>query len=186
MSIEQEKQFGNLVPSKSALGREFLALQAERDKQKLLFESDPNHMACDTLSYRRAEIALARFLDDMFPLVVRYANKVEEARTRIELAEAKAQYADYGHGIHLDRRSHQIIWTRFAIERYRFAIQKKDRKRFKMYHPILWKELGAAWQEFRHEIKRWQFSGMPFDGSQAMHSMISFQVKARLLASAND
>jgi hypothetical protein len=185
MSEEQELQFAKLAPQKSVLGREFLALVAERDKQKLLFESAPDKMDYDTTPYRRAGIALGRFLDDMIPLVIKHAYKVEDARTTLERAEAKAQYTDY-HGIKLDRRSHQIIWTRFAIERYRLAIAKKDRKKFKMYHPQLWRELGEAWQEFRREIKRWQFGGMPYDGSQAMHSMISFQVKARLLASAND
>ena len=183
---EDEIKFAKLVPLKSVLGREFLALQTERDKQKLAFESAPNKMDVDTTAYRRAEIALEKFLEAMLPPVMATLLKLENARERLEIAEAKAQNNEYGHGIVLDRRSMQIIWTRFAIERYRLALPKKERKRLKAYHPGLWHDLGTAWLAFRKEIKRWQFGGQPYDGSQAMHSMIAFQVKARLLASAND
>lgn len=183
---DQEKEFEKLVPLKSILGREYEALKTERHKQKSLFEESLDKMAYDTAPYRRANISLGRFLGDMLSLLHKTLPKIILAKTALEVAEAKAQNNEYGHGIELHRRSHQIIWTRFAIERYRLAIPKKERKRFKIYHPELWRELGQAWMDFRREIKRWQFSRIPYDGSQAMHLMIAFQVKARLLASAND
>jgi hypothetical protein len=184
MTEPQEKQFEHICPMKSALGREFLALQSNRNKCRQEFESSPDKMAADTLVYRRAEIALGRFLDDMIPKIIACQSKLEDSRENLEIAEEKAQRNT--HGIVLDRRSEQIIWTRFAIERYHLAIPKSDRKMFKRYHPQLWKELGEAWQTFRSEIKRWQEGRQPYDGSQAMHNMIAFQLKARLLACAND
>ena len=186
MSIEQEKQFEHLVPMKSVLGREFLALQAERDKCKLEFEASPDKMAADTLAYRRSEIALARFLDDMLKRILETKPRLDDARERLEIAEAKAQNNSHGHGINLDRRSMVIIWTRFAIDRYRLHVSKDTRKQVKQWHPELWKELGNRWMEFRKQLKKWQFGGQPFDGSQAMHSMIAFFTQAHQIKASND
>jgi hypothetical protein len=186
MSEEQEKHFEHICPLKSALGREFLALQSYRNKCRQEFESSPDKMAADTLAYRRSEIALGRFLDDFIPVVMKYLEDMKTGKIGLDRAEYAAKNPMWGRELKIDRRSEQIIWTRFAIERYRIAIPKKDRKKLRMYHPQLWKELGEAWQTFRAEIKRWQSGRQPFDGSQAMHEMLAFQMKARLLASAND
>lgn len=186
MSQDQEKYFERLVPLKSALGREFLALQAERDKQKMIFESSPNKMAADTLAYRRSEIALGRFLDDMIALVTKHQEKLAPAKLGLAMAEEDAKNPLFGPPLHIDRRSERIIWTRFAIERYRIALPQKDWKFMKACHPGLWSELRQAWRDFRNEIRIWQRGHQPFDGSQAMHTMIAFQIRARLLACAND
>lgn len=183
---DQERHFERLIPMRSALGREFLALQSERNKQRMKFESATDKLAYDTIPYRRSEIALGRFLDDMIPLVSKHLEKMKTAQVGMDRAEEDAKYPLFGLGIRIDRRSEQIIWTRFAIERYRAVIAPDYRKKYKMYHPALWSDLRSAWREFRKQIKRWQFGGQPFDGSQAMHSMIAFQLKARLIASCDD
>jgi hypothetical protein len=183
---EQEKHFEHLIPMKSALGREFLALQAERDKHRRIFEIEPHKMSADTLSYRRSEIALGRFLDDMIPLVMDYLEKLKTAGPGLARAEESAYQPMWGKPLHIDRGSEIIIWTRFAIERYRATLPAVLRKKARAYHPVLWKELGCAWKEFRKEIRDWKNGRQPFDGSQAMHLMIAFQVKVRLLACAND
>lgn len=184
MSYEQEELFKKICPMKSVLGREFLALQSERNKQRESFGSSADKMGHDTGPYRRSDMALNRFLDEMIPRILDVEEKLKEAKPKIEIAEHRAQ--DNKHGIVIDRRSEQIIWTRFAIEQYRLLIPKKSRKKLKAYHPGLWNDLGQAWTAFRNEIKRWQFGGQPFDGSQAMHTMLKFQVKTRLLVAAND
>lgn len=186
MSEQQEKQFEHVCPLKSALGREFLALQSERNKHRQTFEASPDKMAADTLAYRRSEIAMGRFLDDMIPLVMEYQEKMKTVKIGMERAEYAAKNPMWGSELKIDRRSEQIIWTRFAIERYRLAVPKKDRRLYKRCHPKLWQELGQAWAAFRSEIKRWQQGRQPYDGSQAMHTMIAFQMKARLLAASND
>jgi hypothetical protein len=182
---EQETLFEKMVPMKSVLGREFLSLQSERDKQKAAFEASKDPLAVDTQPYRRAGIALEKFLESTLPLVMAAQLKLQEAKEGLETAEEKAQ-RNNSHGIVLDRRSIQIIWTRFALERYRAVLPKTERKKLKAFHPGLYQDIGQAFKKFRFEIKRWQYGGQPFDGSQAMHSMIAFQLKARLLGAAND
>jgi len=184
--LERETKFLKLVPMKSVLGREFLALQAERDKQKTSFESAEDKMAADTTPYRRSELALEKFLEVTLPLVMAAHMKLDESLPRLEVAQQKAQMGFEKHSIRINRRDEMIIWTRFAIERYRELLPKKSRKQLKAYHPGLWHDIGIAWKEFRQEIKRWQYGGQPYDGSQAMHTMIAFQLKCRYLGVAND
>ena len=186
MSIEQEKYFEHLVPLKSPLGREFLALQFERDKQRKIFESSPEKMAADTLAYRRSEIALGRFLDDMIALLNKHQEKLSLAKEGLDRAEYDAKNPLWGPQLTIDRRSQRIIWTRFVIERYRQFVTPEILKMVRRYHPHLWHELRQAWREFRKEIMIWQSGHQPYDGSQAMHLMLDVQVKARILASAND
>lgn len=185
MCEEQEKIFERIAPLQSVMGREFLALQTARNKEKNKFEESKDKMGFDTQPYRRSEIALGRFLNDMIPRVLAAREKLEDARESLEIFEEKAQRNNY-HGIIVDRKSAVIIWTRFAIEKYRTLLPKKSRKQLKMYHPGLWKELGQSWKEFRSEIRQWRYGGQPYDGSAAMHKMIAFQMKCLSLAVSND
>lgn len=183
MSQEQEKYFEKLVPLRSLIGREFLALQSERNKQRQIFESSPQKMSADTLSYRRSEIALGRFLDDMIRAVEKADFSLLGTKEKLEIAEAKAQ-GDV-HGIVLKRKEIKTIWRNFAVERYQLFAEPL-KQTFKKYHPSLWRELDEAFKKFELELDRWVFGHQPFDGSQAMSNMIEFQVKCRLIASHND
>ena len=184
MPNEQEKQFEHLVPFKSVLGREFLALQAERNKQRSFFESAKDKMDFDTTPYRRSEIALGRFLDDMIPLVIKGQAVLAESGDRLSVAEEKILYSPIW-GIKADRRSLRVIWMNFAFERVSLALPK-PRRQFRIYHPVLWHTLVSLCKKFRDESRRWTYGGQPFDGSRAMHAMIDFQLQARLLGSVND
>lgn len=186
MSEEQEKYFEKLVPMKSPLGREFLALQTERNKQRDIFGACADKMAADTMPYRHSEIALGRFLDDMIPLITKHNQILAPAKAGLFMAEHDAKNPLFGPKLRIDRRSERIIWTRFLIERYRQFVTKEKLKMVRRYHPHLWHDLRQAWREFRKEILIWQSGHQPYDGSQAMHLMLAVQVKARLLASAND
>lgn len=182
MTEYQEKEFEKIVPLRSLIGREFLALQVERDKQKLLFESSNNKMGYDTQPYRRSEIALGRFLDDMLPRVI--DNKPALTRAAEGLARAEANLKNK---CLMDRKSEQIIWTRFAIERLRLKLPSKSvLKKIHSYHPSLCRNVKESWKEFQSELRIWKNGGQPFDGSQAMHLMFAFLMKAGLMVSAND
>lgn len=165
---------------RSVLGREFLALQSERNKQKQLFESAPQKMAADTLSYRRAEIALGRFLDDMIPRITKANFSLLRTQSRLDLTESKAKDK-----IQMSRQDAKIIWHNFATERYQILVDPY-KATFKKYHPSLLQELDNKWNVFEKELDRWVFGGQPFDGSQAMSTMIDFQIQCRLLAAHND
>lgn len=166
----EEKIFQHLVPLWSALGREFAMLRSERNHHRMAFETAKDKMAFDTSALRCSEIALSRFLSDMIPMVQQH--KIQQEKVFKSTSQ-------------VERRSERIIWTRHAIESYKSMVPKGDKRKLKMYHPSLWQEVGRAWKEFKDEIKRWQGGQQPFDGSQAMSKMMFFQVKVRLLASAN-
>ena len=183
MSIKQEKEFERLVPMRSVLGAEFLGLQKELNKQRTAFESCKDRMGYDTISYRRAEITLGRFLDDFIPLIHKANAVLAPSKERLEIAEAKLQNKD--RGIVLTRKMTKRIWIVFALERYRL-FAKPLKKEFKKYHPGMWKDLLVAWSVFRKEVNRWMYGGQPYDGSQAMAYMIDFQIKCRLMSSIND
>ena len=180
MSDKEEKYFQQICPMKSCLGREFLTLSAERDKQKSVFESVKNKMDFDTQPYRRSEIAVSVFLTYTLPLIDNYNRKVPlSSHQNLELMTGRSRPS-------IDRQSERIIWVRFAIERYRELIHTEDKKKYRMYHPVLWKELHDSARMFWKEISKWVYGHQPFDGSQAMHSMINFQVAVRSLACANE
>lgn len=183
MSEEQERYFSKLVPMRSLLGREFLTIQAERNKQRQIFQSSPNKMAADTLAYRRAEIALGRFLDDMIPRVEKADVTLLGIQDKLKAIEDKAK--DPVRGISLNRQDVKTIWNNFAIERYNFFAHPL-KAQFKKYHPSAWKELEESKNKFENELNRWVFGGHPFDGSQAMNDMLDFQLKCRLVAAHND
>lgn len=180
MSEIEEKKFEKMIPMQSVLGREFLALQANRDRERIKFESSHDKMGINTHPYRAAEIALSNFLITMIPLIEKSKESLAGAESRIEVFEDKAKEE-----MRIDRRSQRIIWTRFTLDRYR-EIAKPVKKKIRMYHPGLWVDMISAWRDFKKEIKRWEFGGMPYDGSQAMNSMIDFQIKCRLVGAAND
>lgn len=186
MSAETEKQFERTVPLRSVLGNEFLALQKERNHQRKRFEECMDKMAYDTIPYRRSVITLSRFIDEMLPQIIKYTDDMKQSGEGLNRAEMDARNPLWQGPLIMDRRSERIIWTRFAIERYYAALPKTTRSQLRKYHPSLWTDLRSAWKKFRSDIHLWQNARMPYDGSQAMRSMIHFQITARLAASVND
>ena len=183
MRDQKELNFESVVPEKSVIGREWKVLKAERDKAQALFASLENKMEADTTVYRRSNMAVHAFLEEMLPLVLKAATIDGRAKDTLDLAASKAQYSY--HGFKLDRWTEARIWLHHCIDRYRVHLPKSLQP-YRAYHPTLCRQIDVAMRTFWKDLHQWLWLGVPWDGSQAMHSMYAVILKAQLLGHAND
>jgi hypothetical protein len=178
-------EFETLVPPRSLLGRELKALLKERDKQEALFDLAIDKMDYETSPLRRANCAIERFIDNWLPRVQSALVRVEaESLVRFNARQDSVLMWEYGTPTPVDRRSEATIWARHALDRFREV--RPAMRRAKMYHPHVLVELLSAWKVFRHELRLWKYARVPFDGSQAMASMLQFFMRLDLLGAVND
>lgn len=182
---EMIREFEALVPAKSLLGRELKALIIERDTQAGLFEAAAAPLTYDTSPYRRANMSIERFLRYWLPRVLETNLRLADEDTQQERLRATSllEY-EYGTRVPVERRIEARMWAQYALNRYRKAHPKLYRVR--RYNPSLISELLLAWKTFRHEIRLWKYARSPFDGSQAMTSMMQVIVQLDGVNSFND
>jgi len=168
---EMIAEFDALVPPKSLLGRELKALIKERDRQALAFDSASDKMQYDTSAYRRSSMAIERFLRQWLPRI-REANArmADDAASRLAAHQESVLSHNYGITTPVDRRTESRIWMHYTVERYRLI--RPSLARIRRYNPGVISELLMRLKTFRHELRLWKYARIPFDGSQAMASMI--------------
>lgn len=176
------EEFVKLVPMESVLGREFKGLRAHLETRKVEFESARDKMDYDTSAYRRANLALRRFLDEWIPRCQRAVPVLEQrAVERLALLEQQSLH----NRVEWSRRSEARVWQHYALDHYRKNLPSKIR-RVRWYNPNLVHALFKAWRIFRLETRRWKYERIPWDGSRAMHAMIRFIVLIDDLAVSHD
>lgn len=169
--LPDEKEMNLRIPLKSPLGREWVALLKTRDYEKQLFESSTEKMAYNISNYRRANMAVLRFIELWLPRIQK-AQDVLTPRAIFTLEAHQNKILSHD-GIYLNRHTIMRIWQRHAIMRYREIISE-GAVVLKRYHPSMLHELQNLWKQFRADLQAWRRMTSPFDGSQACYSMIQF------------
>lgn len=181
--LPDEKEMTQRLPAKSPLGREWAILIKKRDHEQLLFASAKDKMDYDVSDYRRANMAVLRFIDFWLERV-RRAQDILTPRAVFTLSAHQNRVLSHD-GVHLSRHTLMRIWQRHTILRYREILKEGD-KILKRYHPGLLDDLQTNWKKFRSEIQSWKRQSSPFDGSAACHAMIQFLYTCHLAAARHD